>query len=75
MFYSSPLHMLDISCLVNLFAYKIPMNRKYVRLKYVFHMFYDVLFMFQLLSFICASIKSQAYLNGYKERACWEATQ
>ena len=50
MFYSSPLHMLDISCHDNLFAYKIPMNGKYVRLKCVFHMFYDALFVFQLLS-------------------------
>ena len=51
MFYSSSLHMLDISCLNNLFAYKIPMHRKYVRLKYVCHMFYDALFVLQLLSF------------------------
>ena len=52
MFYSSPLHMLDISCLDNFFAYKIPMHRKYVRLKCVCHMFYDALFVFQLLSFM-----------------------
>ena len=52
MFYSSPLHMLDISRLDNLFAYKMPMHRKYVRLKYVCHMFYDALFVFQLLSFM-----------------------
>ena len=52
MFYSSTLHMLEISCLGNLFAYKMPMHRKYVRLKYVFHMLYDALFVFQLLSFM-----------------------
>ena len=43
MLYSSPLHMLDISCLDNLVAYKMPMQRKYVRLKCVCHMFYDAL--------------------------------
>ena len=52
MFYSSPLHMLFISCLDNLLAYKIPMHRKYVRRKYVCHMFHDALFVFQLLSFV-----------------------
>jgi hypothetical protein len=52
MFYSSPLHMLDISCLDNLFAYKMPMHRKYVRLKCDCHMYYDALFVFQLLSFM-----------------------
>ena len=51
-FYSSPLHMLDISCLENLFSYKIPMHRKYVRLKCDCHMFHDALFVFQLLSFM-----------------------
>ena len=51
MFDSSPLHMLDISCLYNLFAYKFPMHRKYVRLRCVFHMLHDDLFVFQLLSF------------------------
>ena len=52
MFYSSTLHMLEFSCLDNLFAYKILMHRKYVRLKCVFHMLHDALFVFQLLSFM-----------------------
>ena len=52
MFYSSPLHMLEIACLHNLFTYKMPMRRKYVRLKCVFHMLHDALFVFQLLSFV-----------------------
>ena len=52
MFYSSPLHMLVISCLDNLFSYKIPMHRKYVRLKCVCHVFYDALFVLQFLSFM-----------------------
>ena len=46
MFYSSPFHMLDISCLDNLFSYKIPMHRKYVRLKCVCHMFHDAILCF-----------------------------
>ena len=51
-FYSSPLLMLDISCIDNVFAYKIPMHRNFVRLKCVCHVFYDALFVFQLLSFL-----------------------
>src|SRR3990170_3658446 len=39
MFYSPPLHMLDICCLDNLFSYKIPMHRKYFRIKCVFTCF------------------------------------
>ena len=41
MFYSSSLHMLVFACHDNLFAYKISMHRKYVRLKCVCHMFHD----------------------------------
>ena len=48
MFYSSPLHMLVFACLDTLFAYKMPMHRKLVRLKFVCHMFYHALFVFQL---------------------------
>ena len=36
---SSSLHMLVFACLANLFAYKIPMHRKYVRLRCVRHVF------------------------------------
>ena len=49
---SSSLHMPVFACLANLFAYNMPMYRKYVRLKYVCHMFHDALFVFQLLSFV-----------------------
>ena len=49
---SSSLHMLVFACLDNLFAYKIPMHRKYVRLKCVCHMCHDALFVFQFLSFM-----------------------
>ena len=37
-FISSSLHMLVLACLDNLFAYKMPMHRKYVRLRCVFNM-------------------------------------
>ena len=49
---SSSLHMLVFACLDNLFAYKMPMHRKYVRLTCVCHMFYDALFVLQFLSFM-----------------------
>ena len=52
LFLSSSLHMLVFVCLDNLFAYKIPMHRKYVRLKCVCHMFCDALFVLQFLSFM-----------------------
>ena len=52
LFLSSSLHMLDLACLANLFAYKIPRHRKHVRLKFVCHMFYDALFVLQFLSFM-----------------------
>ena len=52
MLYSSPWHMLYNYCLDNLSSYKIPMHRKYVRLKRVCHVLHDALFAFQLLSFV-----------------------
>ena len=52
LFISSPLHILVCACLDNLFAYKMPMHRKYVRLICVCHMFYDALFVLQFLSFM-----------------------
>ena len=48
---SSSLHMLGFSCLDNLYSYKMPMHREYVRLKCVCHMIYHALFVFHLLSF------------------------
>ena len=51
-FLSVSLHMLVFACLDNLFAYRITMHRKYVRLKCVCHMFYDDLFVLQFLSFM-----------------------
>ena len=52
LFLSSYMHMLVFACLDNLFAYKMPMHRKYVIIRSVFHVLHDALFMFQLLSFM-----------------------
>ena len=48
---SSSLHMLVFACL-DLFAYKMPMHRKYVRLRCICHVFYDAPFVLQFLSFL-----------------------
>ena len=40
------------SCSHKLFAHKISMHSKWVRLKCAFHVFHDALFMFQFLSFM-----------------------
>ena len=45
------LPMLVDYCPNNLFAHKIPMHRKWVRLKCASHILHDALFMFQFLSF------------------------
>ena len=52
------LPMLVDSCSHKLFAHKIPMHRKCVRLKYACHVFHDALVMFQFLSFMRASLNS-----------------
>ena len=52
------LPMLAGSCSHKLFAHKIPMHRKWVRLKCACHVIHDALFMFQFLSFMRASLKS-----------------
>ena len=62
----SSLHMQVFACLDNLFAYKMPMHRKYVRLRCVCHVFYDALFMFQFLPFMWASLKSSCLTRGVK---------
>ena len=49
---SSSLHMLIFAFLDNLFAYKMPMHRKYVILRSICRMFYDALFVLQFLSFM-----------------------
>ena len=58
LFLSSSLHMLVFACLDNLFAYKIPMHRKYVRLTIVFRMIHDDLFVcFSITIFHVSIIK------------------
>ena len=46
------LPMLVDYCSHKLFAHKIPMHRKWVRLKYASHILHDAPFMFQFLSFM-----------------------
>ena len=53
-------------CSHKLFAHKIPMHRKWVRLKCASHILHDALFMFQFLSFIRASLKSSCLARGVK---------
>ena len=50
LFLFSSLHILVFAFLDNFFTYKMPMHRKYVRLRYVFHMLYNALFVLQFLS-------------------------
>ena len=52
-FLSSSLHMVVFSCRANLFSYKMPMHRKYVRLRCVFHMLYDALFGEHQRNYLC----------------------
>ena len=52
------LPMLVDYCSHKLFAHKIPMNRKWVRLKCACHVFHDALVMFQFFTFMRASLKS-----------------
>ena len=60
------LPMLVDSCSHKLFAHKIPMHRKWVRLKCASHILHDALFMFQFLSFMRASLKSSCLARGVK---------
>ena len=62
-------------CSHKLFAHKIPMHRKWVRLKCASLMLHDALLAFQFLSFMWASLKS-SYLakKALKKSACWEIT-
>ena len=46
LFLSSSFHMLVSACIDNLFAFKMPMHRKYVRLKCVLHMLHAAPFVF-----------------------------
>ena len=57
LFLSSSLHMLVFVSLDNLSNYKMPMHRKYVRLKHVFHVLYDALLVLQFFVFHVSIIK------------------
>ena len=52
------LPMLVTLCLSELFAYKIPVHRKWVRLKYVFYMIHDALFYVSISYFYVSIIKN-----------------
>ena len=70
------LPMLVDSFSLKLFYHKIPMHRKWVRLKCASHIIQDALFMFQFLSFMWASLKSSCLAKkALKKSACWETTQ
>ena len=56
------LPMLVDYCSHKLFVHKIPMHRKWVRLKCASHILHDALFIFQFLSFMWASLKSSCLL-------------
>ena len=70
------LPMLVDYCSRKLFAHKIPMHRKWVRLKCASHMLHDALLVFQFLSFMWQSLESSCLTkNALKKSACWETTQ
>ena len=70
------LPMLVDSCSHKLCAHKIPRHRKWVRFKCASHTLHDALFMFQLLSFMRASLKSSCLAKkALKKSTCWETTQ
>ena len=59
-----------------LFAHKIPMYRKWVRLKCASHMLHDAPVTFQFFTFMRASLKSSCLAKKtLKKSACWETTQ
>ena len=67
LFLSASLHMLDFTCLDNLFAYKMPMHRKYVRLRCVCHMFHDALF-FSIIIFRVSIVEILCLARGVKRQ-------
>ena len=70
------LPMLVDYCSHKLFAHKIPMHKKWVRLKCASHMLHDAPVMFQFSSFMWASLSSSCLARkALKKSACWEKTQ
>ena len=58
LFLSASLQMLVFAGYDNFFSYKIPMHRKFVRLRCFCHVLHNALFVLQFLSFMWASLKS-----------------
>ena len=70
------LPMLVDYCSHKLFSHKIPVRRKWVRLKCASHILHDAPVMFQFLSFMRASLPSSCLARkALKKSACWETTQ
>ena len=63
------LPMLVDSCSHKLFSHKIPMHRKWVRIKCACHMLHDAPIMFQFLSFMWASLKSSCLAKKALKKA------
>src|SRR4051812_17361501 len=74
-FFSFYLPMLVTLCFHDLFLFKFPRHRKWVRLKYVSYLLLASLLCFNSYSLVSISYNPHAYLKGIKESACWEATQ
>ena len=55
-------------CSHKLFSQKIPMHRKWVRLKCASHILHDDVFMLQSLSFMWTSLKSSCLARGVKRQ-------
>jgi hypothetical protein len=63
-------------CFFDLFSYKIPMHRKWVRLKYVLYLLFDALFGLPFIFLMWASSQiTEPSSKGVKEKHSWEITQ
>jgi hypothetical protein len=70
------LPMLVDSCSHKLFAHKIPMHRKWVRLKCSFHVIHDALLHVPITTFYVSIIEIiMPSYKALKKSACWETTQ
>src|SRR4051794_7446450 len=63
------LPMLATLCFIDLFFYKIPLHRKWVRLKCVSYLLLDALFSSIHITYVSIFSNYHVHLNGYKERA------
>ena len=62
-------------CFFDLFSYKFPMHRKWVRLKCLSHLLLDSLFCFNFLFSCEHHLQSSCLAQRRKKSACWEATK